>query len=110
MSEKQADNNIESITDTIIGNQDITIKIPLVDLVWTIVIFSDKMVDLEDKIFKDDSLSLKEKAYFLRQKEYYACRRDELSRLISQYSDFDTEKIWKEVDKMFKAYGDDVNE
>lgn len=105
MTEKEADNNIKSITDTIIGNQDITIKIPLVDLVWTIVIFSDKMVDLEDKIH-DDNLSLEEKAYFLRQKEYYACRNDELSRLISQYSDFDTQRIWKEVDKMFKVYGD----
>ena len=37
----------------------------------------------------------------LIQKEYSACRRDELARIIGQYSDFDTQEIWNEVDEIF---------
>ena len=96
--------DIKLIVDKIVEDKDITIEIPLIQLVWAIVAYSDEMVGLEDKLFGEDSLSLKEEGFFFRQKEYYACRRDELSRLISQYSDFDTEKIWKEVNKMFKDY------
>lgn len=101
--------NIKDIVDKIIQDDDLIINIPLSDLIWTIVVFSFSMRNIEDELFKRYpfrplSLSKEEEANLSRDKEYCACRRDELARLIGQYSDFDTQRIWDEVDKIFKDY------
>lgn len=102
--------DVISIYENIIGNvEDTVLEIPLTDLIWTIVVFSQQMSDCEQEAFKDYPYYPldKTKEYvdgLLREKEYTACRRDELARLISQYSSFDIQKIWDEVDKLFKEY------
>lgn len=98
--------DLKKIFNNIINpdEEDIIIEVPVSKLIWRIVMLSDQMVDYEDKIFEDDNLSLKEKSYYYEQKEYCACRRDEIAKIITHFSNYDTSKIWDETNKMFKEY------
>ena len=94
-------NEIKIIVDNIIGDdEDVIVNIPLRDLIWTIVCYSKDMSVCENKIrHEPDSEDLE---YLIRLKEYTTYRRDELSRLINQYSDFNIIRIWDEVDKLVR--------
>jgi hypothetical protein len=103
-------NNIKNIVDNILKeNENKTIHIPLKDLIWTIVVFSYDMKSIEDKVFSDypfQPMGMCEDTYksLIQDKEYLACRRNELARIIGQYTDFNTQKIWDETDKIFTNY------
>ena len=91
------------------ADKDNIVSIPLKDLIWTMVIYSKQMRNLEDEIFSEYPYYPSDKSKIevdnlIKDKEYKACRRDELARLITKYSEFDTQKIWAEVDKLFKDY------
>lgn len=100
---------VEILHNILQEDKDIIINIPLKDLIWTIICYSYNMRDIEDEMFKNYpytplDISNKDMEYLSTQKEYHACRRDELARLISTYSDFNTQRVWVEVDKIFKNY------
>lgn len=92
------------------ADKDTIVSIPLKDLIWTIVVFSQQMSDCEQEAFGDSyprmqpGMTQEEVDSIISQREYLACRRDELARLITQYTDYDTSKIWSEVIKLFKDY------
>lgn len=101
---------VKEVVDKIIGEEnELMVNISLQDLIWTIVSYSFNMRNIEDEIFKDypfEPVTMRkiDVEKLIKDKEYFACRRDELARLISQFSDFDTRKIWVEVDKLFEEY------
>lgn len=101
---------VKEVVDKIIGEEkELALNISLQDLIWTIVSYSLDMKNIEEKIFKNDSfkqgdLTKVDVENLIKDKECCACRRDELARIIRQYSDFDTRKIWVEVDKLFEDY------
>lgn len=97
---------IKEVTDSILGDdRDIVCNIPLKDLIWTMVVYSVEMSNLEDEIFNSQQGNSVELDSLINKREYRACRRDELARLISQYTSFDTQRVWSEVDKFFKEWG-----
>ena len=101
---KTSYNNIISDVD-----EEIVLEIPLKELIGTIVVYSNEMSNLEKEAFTNYPYypvhkSKDETDKLIQSREYIACRRDELARLISQYSSFDTQKIWSEVIKLFKEY------
>ncbi len=107
MTENRRDEMKQMLDDIL--NEDITLNIPLEDLIWTIINYSYMMRDIEDELFSNypyypNNLSRREIDSLANDKEYTACRRDELARIISQYSDFDTSKIWESVDSIFRDY------
>ena len=92
-----------------IVQENISVNIPLTDLVWTMIVYSYEMRDIEDELFKHypfrpRSMSLEMEQSLVNDKEYLACRRDELARIISQYSDFDTSKIHDKIKTIFRDY------
>lgn len=98
-------NEIKNIVDNILKeDKNIELTIPLKDLIWTITAFSYLMKNIEEEIFNDSIFKTTKIEKLINQKEYYACRRDELARLITQYTDFDTQRIWNEVDSIFVEY------
>jgi hypothetical protein len=107
MTENRHD-EMKQMLDNIL-NEDITLNIPLEDLIWAIINYSYMMRDIEDELFSNyphypNNLSPREIDSLANNKEYTACRRDELARIIGQYSDFDTSKIWESVDSIFRDY------
>jgi len=103
--------DIREIYETILteADKDTIVSIPLKDLIWTIVIYSKEMSNFEKEAFENYPYypvhkSKDETDRILQAREYRACRRDELARLITQYTDYDTSKIWSEVIKLFKDY------
>ena len=106
MAGNKRERMLESILQT---DDDVILNIPLKDLVSAIIWLSYEMRGLEDRMFKNYpyypmDMSKDELERLEQKKEYYACRRDELVGLIIRYSDFDTQRIWDEVDKIFKKY------
>lgn len=100
-------NDIRKVTDNIIeDNKEVILHIPLEDLVWAIVYFSYSMRDDEDEAFLNPNLTNSDRQRFIRDREYLASRRDELARIIGQYSDFDTQKIWTVISEsgIFRKY------
>ena len=101
---------MKQIKDNILKEEDdITLKISLNDLIWSIIVYSYNMRNIEDELFSHypycpPNLTKIDMEQLSKDKEYLACRRDELTRLISQYSDFDTSRIWEQVDTIFKDY------
>lgn len=107
MTENRRDEMKQMLDDIL--KEDITLNIPLEDLIWTIINYSYMMRDIEDKIFSNypyypNNLSKRDYDSLANDKEYTACRRDELARIIGQYSDFDISKIWESVDSIFRDY------
>ena len=103
--------DLRNMTDTILQDDtDIILNVPLKDLVWTIVCYSQEMSNLEQEAFGktypylQPGMTQEQVDYLIDQREYTACRRDELARIIGQYTSFDTQRIYKEVDKLFKKY------
>ena len=99
---------MKQMCDTIL-KEDKSIGVSLKDLIWAMIVYSYEMRDIEDKIFADypykpHNLSQNEYDYLTNNKEYLACRRDELAKIIGKYSDFDTNKIWEQVDTIFRDY------
>lgn len=108
MSSKVTREELKEKVDNII-KEDKTINVPLKDLIWTIVAYSYEMRDIEDELFKHypfrpRSMSLEMEQSLVNDKEYLACRRDELARIISTYSEFDTQRIWEQINPIFKVY------
>lgn len=106
MTENKRARMLESILQT---DDDVILNIPLKDLVSAIIWLSYEMRGIEDRMFKNYPHYPKDMSKYKferlgEEKEYYACRRDELVGLIIRYSDFDTQRIWDEVDKIFKKY------
>ena len=100
-------NDIQKVTDNILeDNKEVTIHIPLEDLVWTIVSFSYMMRYNEDEAFLNPNISSEERQHYINHREYLASRRDELARLIGQYSEFDTQRIWTVIREsgIFRSY------
>lgn len=98
--------DIKKVAGNIVKDNDTVLEIPLSDLVWTIVVFSYNMSTIEDEIFSEvhNTINRDNLDKLVMRKECTAARRDELARIIGQYSDFDTRKIWDEVDNLFKHY------
>lgn len=103
--------DLRNMTDTILQDDtDIILNIPLKDLIWTIVCYSQEMSTLEQEAFGktypylQPGMTQEQVDSLINQKEYTACRRDELARIIGQYTSFDTQRIYKEVNKLFKKY------
>ena len=88
---------VKEMWDTILTEEEKnkTITIPIKDLVWTMICYSYNMKEYEDISSR-----------FL--KEGVAARRDELGRLITQYSNFNTQRIYKETDKIFRDMGERI--
>ena len=84
-------------------DKDAILEVPLKDLVWAIICFSTEMKNYEDDAFMGKGQE-KYRNNLIIQREYSACRRDELAGIINRYSDYDTQKIWNEVDKIFDSY------
>ena len=103
-------NDIKQIYEKLIqDNEEMIVQIPLKHLIWTICWYSDKMSRIEEMIFKNYpnypiNMNINEYQSLVNSKEYYACRRDELLRIISNYSNFDTQKIYDETKSMFNDY------
>ena len=91
------------------ADKDTIVEIPLKDLIWTIVCYSNEMSNFEKEAFSNYPYYPRHKNEdetdrLIQAREYKACRRDELARIITQYTDYDTSKIWSEVIKLFKDY------
>lgn len=88
-------------------NQEITLD--LKDLVWTILIYQDKLHDTEQEIYDAlDGRIIADIHWLKTMKECYASRSDELIGIIMRYTNFDTQKIWKKtmnIHKETKTYG-----
>lgn len=90
---------IRKIVDEILKEDKQTITIPLEELIWTIVCFNFDIKSIEEEINIDTKLD--RPIYDLHcEKECKASRIDEISRIIGQYSDFDTQRIYKETRKI----------
>jgi hypothetical protein len=96
----------KEMVDTILANdQDMMVTLPLKDLVWTIVNYNFNIRDIEEEIPSDeyDNIILNNQNHnLLVMKECAAAKADELARLISSYSDFNTRRIHDETSKIFK--------
>ena len=92
---------VKEMADKILGdNKETILQIPLKDLIWTIICYSLEMNEFERGTYMGKS-EVEYRDTLMVQKEYMACRRDELARIISQYSDFDTQRVWEVVDEIF---------
>lgn len=69
------------------------ITIPLKDFIWTMVIYKKQINDL-DELMNDVHTSLANRLVLKVRKESMVARCDELGRVVSQYSDFDTSRVW----------------
>lgn len=110
MSPEVTREELKEKVDNII-KEDKTINVPLKDLIWTMVAYSYEMKYIEDKMFSNyplipDNLTEEDIDKLANDKEYLACKRSELARLIKQYSDFDTRKIWEQIDPIFNFPGE----
>jgi len=96
---------IKEMVDIILeDDQDKTVTIPLKDLVWTMVNYSHNIKEIEELIHAvtEDNINLTQYNHrLLVNKECNAAKENELGRLISMYSDFDTQRIYKETSKIF---------
>ena len=89
--------DIRGIVDNIVGkDKDIILEIPLKDLVWTIVVFYDRIYELDDRMQELSSMGMFYTDVRFN-KEMLASRSDELARVIAQYGDFDTQRIWSNL-------------
>lgn len=106
--------DLKEMHNRIIGDDDVTVEIPLKDLIWTIIMYSQQMSNIEKEAFQDyPYIKIGRQKRFddlIKDREYKACRRDELARLISTYSDFDTKRLWVEVDTLFKDFRNEYEE
>lgn len=108
MSSKVTREELKEKVDNII-KEDKTINVPLKDLIWTIVAYSYEMRDIEDEMFSNyqfipNNLTEEDIDELAEDKEYVACKRNELIRIISTYSEFDTQRIWEQINPIFKVY------
>lgn len=98
---------VKEIVDKILGDDyDITVTLPLKDLVWTMVNYSFNIKEIEELIHAatEDNIKLTQYNHrLLVDKECNAAREDELGRLISTYSNFNTQRIYKETGKIFQG-------
>ena len=102
---------IREICDAIItDDENKTITIPLTDLIWTIVCYNFDIKHIEEEINIDDAMG---RPFYdlICAKNCKSSRIDEIGRIISQYGDFDTQKIYKETRKIHEwNKGDDGND
>ena len=108
MSSKVTREELKEKVDSII-KEDKIINVPLKDLIWTIVAYSYEMRDIEDEMFSNyplipDNLTEEDIDKLAKDKEYLACKRNELTRIIHTYTEFDTQRIWEQINPIFKVY------
>ena len=100
--------NMKHICNTIITEEENkTITIPIKDMIWAMLHYTYERLEIEEQILADDNnniLLTSRNHQLLVNKECSAAREDELARLISHYSDFDTQKIHKETHKIIKEW------
>lgn len=87
--------------DIINDVEDTQISINVKDLIWTIMVYEHQLHLTEQELY--DAMYGKifgDIRSLITQKECYASRSDELARLLSEYSDFDTQKIWEQTKKI----------
>ena len=100
--------NLKEMLNTIIP-EDKQITINIKDLIWAILIYQHKLHQSEQKLYDALDGRIYARIHDLKiEKECYASRSDEIATIISKYSDFDTQKIWKEtrqIHKLTETYG-----
>ena len=84
---------IKKEVDQLLGEDyDKFITIPLKDIIWTMVIYKKQIYGLDELNMGNPSAS--ERLVNSIRKESVVARCDELGRVVSQYSDFDTSEVW----------------
>ena len=97
--------DIRELRDNILGEyKDEIVEVPLKDLVWTVIVYSLQMSEIEDDVFLKDKGEVELHNSLIIDREEKACRRDEIVRIANQYSSMEGYKIYEGVEGLFKDY------